>query len=217
MANSRVVVADDDLLTREGIGSLLAAADYDVVGWAQDGESLLRTVQEQRPNLVVVDIRMPPTHTCEGLEAARTIRAEHPDIGILLLSAHVELDIALDLLEGGEGVGYLLKSRLLRRDELLEALGRIAEGGSVVDPALVKELVASRHHNDPLAELTPREREVLELMAQGRSNLGIASRLYISEGAVEKNVRSILQKLELPVSEGSHRRVLAVLAYLEAR
>jgi serine/threonine-protein kinase PknK len=217
MANSRVVVADDDLLTREGIGSLLAAADYDVVGWAQDGESLLRTVQEQRPNLVVVDIRMPPTHTCEGLEAARTIRAEHPDIGILLLSAHVELDIALDLLEGGEGVGYLLKSRLLRRDELLEALGRIAEGGSVVDPALVKELVASRHHNDPLAELTPREREVLELMAQGRSNLGIASHLYISEGAVEKNVRSILQKLELPVSEGSHRRVLAVLAYLEAR
>lgn len=217
MAGSRVVVADDDLLTREGIGSLLASAAYDVVGWAEDADTLMRTVREQRPGLVVVDIRMPPTHTSEGLHAARTIRAEHPDIGILLLSAHVELDIALDLLEGGERVGYLLKSRLLHRDELLDALNRIQQGGSVVDPALVKELVAQRHHNDPLAELTPREREVLELMAEGRSNLGIASHLVISEGAVEKNVRSILQKLNLPVSEGSHRRVLAVLAYLEAR
>ena len=217
MAGSRIVVADDDLLTREGIASLLAAAGYDVVGLAHDGDSLLRTVREQHPDLVVVDIRMPPTHTSEGLHAARAIRAERPDVGILLLSANVELDIALDLLEGGERVGYLLKSRLLRRDELLDALRRIEDGGSVVDPALVKELVAQRHHNDPLGDLTPREREVLGLMAEGRSNLGIASHLCITEGAVEKNVRSILQKLELPVSDGSHRRVLAVLAYLEAR
>jgi len=217
MGGSRVVVADDDLLTREGIGSLLAGADYDVVGWAGDGDSLLQAVRQQRPTLVVVDIRMPPTHTSEGLDAARAIRAEYPDIGILLLSAHVELDIALDLLEGGERVGYLLKSRLLRRNELLDALARIEEGGSVVDPALVKELVAQRRHSDPLAELTPREREVLGLMAEGRSNLGIAAHLCITEGAVEKNVRSILQKLDLPVSDGSHRRVLAVLAYLEAR
>jgi len=217
MAGSRIVVADDDLLTREGIASLLAAAGYDVVGSAHDGDALLRTVREQHPDLVVVDIRMPPTHTAEGLHAARAIRAERPDVGILLLSAHVELDIALDLLEGGERVGYLLKSRLLRRDELLDALKRIEDGGSVVDPALVKELVAQRHHNDPLGELTPREREVLGLMAEGRSNLGIASHLCITEGAVEKNVRGILQKLDLPVGDGSHRRVLAVLAYLEAR
>ena len=217
MAGSRIVVADDDLLTREGIASLLAAAGYDVVGLAHDGDSLLRTVRQQHPDLVEVDIRMPPTHTSEGLHAARAIHAERPDVGILLLSAHVELDIALDLLEGGERVGYLLKSRLLRRDELLDALRRIEDGGSVVDPALVKELVAQRHHNDPLGDLTPREREVLGLMAEGRSNLGIASHLCITEGAVEKNVRSILQKLELPVSDGSHRRVLAVLAYLEAR
>jgi serine/threonine-protein kinase PknK len=212
-----VVVAEDDLLTREGIASLLAGAGYNVVGWAGDGDALLRTVREQRPAMVVVDIRMPPTHTSEGLDAARAIRAEYPDIGILLLSAHVELDIALDLLEGGERVGYLLKSRLLRKDELLDALARIEEGGSVVDPALVKELVAQRHHDDPLGELTPREREVLALMAEGHSNLGIASQLWITEGAVEKNVRSILQKLNLPVSGGIHRRVLAVLAYLEAR
>jgi len=210
-------VADDDLLTREGIGSLLAGAGYHVVGVAGDGDSLLRTVMQQRPTLVVVDIRMPPTHTSEGLDAAHAIRAEYPDIGILLLSAHVELDIALDLLEGGERVGYLLKSRLLHRDELLDALRRIEDGGSAVDPPLVKEIVAQRRHSDPLSELTPREREVLGLMAEGRSNLGIASHLCITEGAVEKNVRSILQKLNLPVSDGSHRRVLAVLAYLEAR
>jgi DNA-binding NarL/FixJ family response regulator len=217
MARSRVVVADDDLLTREGIASLLSSAGYEVVGGAEDADALLRAVRAQHPTLVVVDIRMPPTRTSEGLHAARTIRAEYPDIGILLLSAHVELDIALDLLEGGERVGYLLKSRLLHRDELLDALARIEDGGAVVDPALVKELVAQRHHNDPLAELTPREREVLGLMAEGRSNLGIASHLCITEGAVEKNVRSILQKLNLPVSEASHRRVLAVLAFLEAR
>jgi DNA-binding NarL/FixJ family response regulator len=217
MAGSRVVVADDDLLTREGIGTVLAAGGYDVVGWAEDGDSLVRTVRDLRPRLVVVDIRMPPTNTAEGLQAAQTIRSEFPETGILLLSAHVELDIALDLLEDGERVGYLLKRRLLRRDELLDALARIEAGGSVVDPALVQELVAMRRHNDPLADLTPREREVLGLMAEGRSNLGIAEVLCITEGAVEKNVRSILQKLNLPVSDGDHRRVLAVLTYLEAR
>jgi DNA-binding NarL/FixJ family response regulator len=217
MAGSSVVVADDDLLVREGIGSLLAEAGYDVVGYAGDGDVLLRTVEAHRPTLVVVDIRMPPTHTSEGLDAARTIREQHPDTGILLLSAYVELDIALDLLEGGERIGYLLKSRLLRKDELIDALARIEAGGCVIDPALVQELVAQRHHDDPLGELTAREREVLALMAEGRSNLGIASQLWITEGAVEKNVRSILSKLDLPVSGDTHRRVLAVLAFLETR
>jgi serine/threonine-protein kinase PknK len=174
-------------------------------------------VREHVPDLAVVDIRMPPTNTSEGLEAASAIRAEFPEIGILLLSAHVEVETAMDLLNGGERVGYLLKSRVRHVDDLVDALERIRAGGCVVDPALVQELVTQRRKDDPLAELTPREREVLALMAEGRSNSGIATRLWISEGAVEKNVRSILGKLRLPTAQDDHRRVLAVLTFLEAR
>ncbi len=217
MVGSRVVVADDDALLREGIASLLGGAGYDVVGQAADGTALVGAVRAQVPDLAVIDIRMPPTHTWEGLDAARTIRAEFPQIGILLLSAHVEIETAIDLLEGGERIGYLLKSRVMNTAQLLDALERISSGGSVFDPALVQELVAQRHRSDPLQELTPREREVLALMAEGRSNNGIAGRLFITEGAVEKHVRSILAKLRLPAAEDAHRRVLAVLTFLEAR
>jgi DNA-binding NarL/FixJ family response regulator len=163
------------------------------------------------------DIRMPPSHTTEGLEAANAIRAEFPEIGILLLSAHVELETAVDLLNSGEGIGYLLKRRVRKIEDFVDALERIAAGGSVVDPALVQELVVQRRQDDPLAELTPRERDVLALMAEGRSNSGIAHRLWISESAVEKNVKSILAKLGLRAADDDHRRVLAVLAFLGAR
>jgi serine/threonine-protein kinase PknK len=217
MAAGRVILADDDVLLREGIASLLGGAGYDVVGQAGDARALNELVREQAPDLVVIDIRMPPTHTTEGLEAAAAIRAEFPQIGILLLSAHVEVETAMDLLEGGERIGYLLKSRVMNAADFIDALERIARGGSVVDPGLVQELVAARRRNDPLAELTPREREVLALMAEGRSNNGIAGRLFITEGAVEKHVRSILAKLHLPTTEDDHRRVLAVVTFLEAR
>jgi DNA-binding NarL/FixJ family response regulator len=217
MAGSRVVLADDDVLLREGIASLLDAAGYDVVGQAGDARTLTELVREHVPDVVVVDIRMPPTHTTEGLDAASGIRAEFPQIGILLLSAHVEIDTAMDLLESGQGVGYLLKSRVMNVSEFVAALERILDGGSVVDPALVQELVGQRRRNDPLAELTPREREVLALMAEGLSNQGIAHRLWVTEGAVEKHVRSILSKLNLPRTEDDHRRVLAVVTFLEAR
>jgi DNA-binding NarL/FixJ family response regulator len=217
MAGGRVVLADDDVLLREGIASLLGGAGFEVVGQAGDAKALEDLVREQRPELVVVDIRMPPTHTVEGLEAARAVRAAFPEIGILLLSAHVEIEEATDLLENGERIGYLLKSRVMNAADFVDALERIARGGSVVDPALVQELVAQRRRDDPLGELTPREREVLALMAEGRSNSGIAHRLWITEGAVEKHVRSILAKLNLPAIEDDHRRVLAVLTFLEAR
>jgi DNA-binding NarL/FixJ family response regulator len=212
-----VIVADDDVLLREGIASLLARAGYEVVGQAGDALELADLVREWRPDLVVTDIRMPPSHTTEGLEAARAIRDEWPDIGILLLSAHVEVETAVDLLEEGERIGYLLKSRVMKAADFLDAVERIASGGSVVDPSLVKALVGAGRRDDPLAELTPRESEVLALMAEGRSNNGIAHRLYITEGAVEKHVRSILMKLHLPTTEDDHRRVLAVVTYLEAR
>ena len=217
MSASRVVVADDDLLLREGISSLLTGAGFDVVGLAGDAAALAIVVREQVPDLVTVDIRMPPTQTWEGLDAARAIRAEFPQIGILVLSAHVEIDEALDLLENGQRIGYLLKSRVMKATDIVDALQRISDGGSVIDPALVQELVAQRRRADPLEELTPREREVLALMAEGHSNLGIASRLFVTEGAVEKHVRSILMKLRLPVTEDAHRRVLAVLTFLAAR
>jgi serine/threonine-protein kinase PknK len=217
MSAGRVVVADDDLLLREGIASLLREAGYEVVGQAGDGRSLNDVVREQAPDLAIVDIRMPPTQTSEGLDAARAIRAEFPRIGILLLSAHVEIETAIDLLEGGDRIGYLLKSRIMKVDDVVDALERIGEGGSVVDPALVSELVAQRRRDDPLADLTPREREVLALMAEGRSNNGIAERLVVTDGAVEKHVRSIMGKLRLPVTGDAHRRVLAVLTFLEAR
>jgi DNA-binding NarL/FixJ family response regulator len=217
MAGGRVVLADDDVFLREGIASLLGGAGFEVVGQAGAAKALEELVDELSPDLVVVDIRMPPTHTVEGLEAARAIRAAHPAIGILLLSAHVEVETAMDLLEGGERIGYLLKSRVMNAADFVDGLERVARGGSVVDPALVQELVAQRRRDDPLADLTPREREVLALMAEGRSNSGIAHRLWITEGAVEKHVRSILAKLHLPVTEDDHRRVLAVVTYLEAR
>jgi DNA-binding NarL/FixJ family response regulator len=217
MAGLRVAVAEDDVLLREGIASLLDGAGFDVVGQAGDATALDDVVHEHVPDLVVVDIRMPPTQTWEGLDAARAIRAEFPDIGILLLSAHVEIETAIDLLEGGRRIGYLLKSRVLKVDDVVDALQRISDGGSVVDPALVQELVGRRHRNDPLADLTPREREVLALMAEGHSNNGIATRIFVTEGAVEKHVRSILSKLRLPATHDTHRRVLAVLIFLAAR
>jgi DNA-binding NarL/FixJ family response regulator len=217
VSGARIVVAEDDVLLREGIASLLDREGFDVVGTVGDPDGLKRLVQETSPELAIVDIRMPPTQTWEGLEAARAIRADSPQIGILLLSAHVEIETAIDLLEGGKGIGYLLKSRVMKVADVVDALQRVAEGGSVVDPALVQELVAKRHRNDPLGGLTPREHEVLALMAEGHSNSGIAKKLYVTEGAVEKHVRSILGKLRLPATQDGHRRVLAVLIYLAER
>jgi DNA-binding NarL/FixJ family response regulator len=217
MTAPSVVIADDEILVSEGVASILAAAGYRVVAQTQDAMAVPELVRRHAPELVVLDIRMPPTHTLEGLDAARSIRADFPDTGILLLSAHVEIETAIDLLREGNRIGYLLKTRLFRQADLVEALRRIEGGGCVIDPQLVQELVASRHRDGPLAQLTPRENEVLALMAEGRSNSAIAKELWISEGAVEKNVRGILAKLNLPVSEESHRRVLAVLTYLGAR
>ncbi|HTX12763.1 MAG TPA: response regulator transcription factor [Solirubrobacteraceae bacterium] len=213
----RVVIADDDVLLREGIASLLERSPFEVVGQAGDASELMRLVREQRPDLVVLDIRMPPSHTTEGLDAAQAIRTEFPQIGILVLSAHVEVHRAVDLLSEGQGVGYLLKSRVTQVSDFLGTLGRIAGGGAVIDPALVKELVAARRVEDPLSELTPREREVLQLMAEGRSNAGIARQLWVTEGTVHKHVRSILGKLRLSEAEDDHRRVLAVITFLQAQ
>jgi DNA-binding NarL/FixJ family response regulator len=216
-AAARIALADDDVLLREGLASLLERSGFQVVGQAGDGQELLTLVREHKPDLVLVDIRMPPAHETEGLEAARAIREEFPDAGILVLSAHVEVDQAMELLASGQRVGYLLKSRVTDVAEFIETVERIAQGGSVVDPGLVQELVAARRRNDPLEELTPREREVLALMAEGRSNAGIARRLWVTEGTVEKHVHSILAKLRLPETEDDHRRVLAVVAFLEGR
>jgi DNA-binding NarL/FixJ family response regulator len=212
----RVVVAEDDVLLREGLASLLSRSGFDVIGRAGDGAELLSRVRALKPDLVVVDIRMPPTNTTEGLDAAKLIRAEMPDVGILVLSAHVEVEHAMELLESGHKVGYLLKSRITDVADFIDSLERISRGGSVVDPALVKELVSSRRHQDPLAVLSPREREVLALMAEGRSNAGIGRRLWVTEGTVEKHVRSILTKLNLPETDEDHRRVRAVIAFLDA-
>jgi serine/threonine-protein kinase PknK len=212
----RVVVADDDLLLREGLASLLDRSGFDVVGQAGDGEQLLALVRKNTPDVVVADIRMPPTHSTEGLDAARVIREELPDIAILMLSAHVEVEHAMELLGSGHSIGYLLKSRITDVADFLDTLERIAKGASVVDPALVSELVSAQRRNDPLAALSAREREVLALMAEGRSNAGIASRLWVTEGTVEKHVRSILTKLNLPEAGDDHRRVLAVITFLDA-
>ena len=213
----RVVVAEDDVLLREGVASLLVRAGFEVVGQAGDGSELIEMVRARQPELVLVDIRMPPSHSTEGLDAARVIRSEFPGIGIVVLSAHVDVEHAMELLASGERTGYLLKSRVTDMHEFVETLERVAKGGSVVDPGLVQELVGARHREDPLGDLSAREREVLELMAEGRSNAGIARRLWVTEGTVEKHVRSILAKLPLPATEDDHRRVLAVITYLDSR
>jgi DNA-binding NarL/FixJ family response regulator len=216
-STTRVVVADDDVLLREGLASLLERSNFLVVGQAGDARELLSLVREHEPDLVLVDIRMPPTHSTEGLEAAHVIREEFPETGIIVLSAYVEVEHAMELLATGQRSGYLLKSRVTNVEEFLETLERISRGGSVVDPALVQELVAARRTNDPLDDLTPREREVLAHMAEGRSNGGIARRLWVTEGTVEKHVHSILAKLRLPETDDDHRRVLAVVTFLESR
>jgi len=208
-------VADDDVLLREGLASLLERSGFEVVGQAGNADDLIELVREHEPDLVIVDIRMPPAHSTEGLAAAHTIREEFPAIGILVLSAHVEIEEATDLLAAGQRIGYLLKDRVLNVDEFVESLRRIAAGGSVVDPGLVQTLVKARRGADPLSDLTAREREVLQLMAEGRSNAGIASRLWLAEGTVEKHVRHILAKLRLPETRDDHRRVLAVVAFLK--
>ncbi|UPW09081.1 response regulator transcription factor [Gordonia terrae] len=212
----RVALADDDVLLREGVASLLTTAGMEVVGQAGDAEELLAVVTDHRPDLAVVDIRMPPGHTAEGLDAALRIRREYPEIGILLLSAHVDVEHALELLEGGKGIGYLLKSRVTDVNDFVDTVQRIASGASVMDPALVHELVAARRRDDPLEALSAREREVLTLMAEGLSNAGIGRRLWITEGTVEKHVRSILTKLDLSETPDDHRRVRAVIVFLDA-
>jgi DNA-binding NarL/FixJ family response regulator len=211
----RVVVADDLMLTREGIVRLLDDAGMEVVGQAEDATSLLRRVRATRPDAVIVDIRMPPTHTDEGLVAAAMIRAELPEVGVLILSEYIEPSYALRLLEEHpERVGYLLKERIFDIALLVDALRRLGEGESVIDPTIVSRLVGRRRRQDPLEELTPREREALELVAEGLSNKAIAARLVVTERTVEAHVKQIFMKLGLGANPDSHRRVLAVLAYL---
>jgi DNA-binding NarL/FixJ family response regulator len=213
----RVVIAEDSVFVREGLARILERRGFDVVAQAENAEQLLLKVRSYEPDVAVTDIRMPPTHTDEGLQAAKRIRAEHPGTAVLVLSQHAEPGYALELLaDSAEGVGYLLKDRVSNAADFADAVRRVAEGGSALDPQVVSHLVGRRRAADPLAELTPREREVLGLMAEGRSNRGIAERLVITEAAVEKHIRSIFQKLSLPVADADHRRVLAVLAFLRA-
>jgi DNA-binding NarL/FixJ family response regulator len=211
------VLADDDVLLREGLASLLDRSGFDVVGQAGNGPVLLALVRSARPDLAIIDIRMPPAQATEGLQAARVIRAELSDTAIIVLSAHVEVDEAIELLDSGERTGYLLKSRVIDVAEFIETVERITAGASVVDPSLIQELITARRRRDPLDVLSPREREVLALMAEGASNAGVARRIFVTEGTVEKHVRSILTKLGLSENDTEHRRVLAVLRFLEAR
>jgi DNA-binding NarL/FixJ family response regulator len=213
----RVVVADDDVLVREGVTSLLQQSGFEVVGQAGDAARLLHLIGEHRPDLAVIDIRMPPTHRTEGLAAAYQIREEFSNIGIVLLSAYIVVTEAMELLASGERVGYLLKSRVSDVDEFIDTLERVMRGGAVVDPSLVKELLDARRRDHPLAALSAREREVLALMAEGRSNAGIARALQVTETTVQKHVQHILTKLPLADTSDDHRRVLAVLAFLRAR
>jgi DNA-binding NarL/FixJ family response regulator len=213
----RVVVADDSVLLREGVVRLLEEKGFDVVAQAGDAEDLIRKVNAHKPDVAVVDIRMPPTNTDDGLRAALEIRASHPDTGVLVLSQYVEESYALDLVgDSAGGVGYLLKDRVADVDRFVESVTRVAEGGSALDPEVVAQLVGRSRRDDPLAELTPREREVMELMAEGRSNNAIAAQMIVTERAVEKHVTSIFGKLGLPPAPEDHRRVLAVLAFLRA-
>jgi DNA-binding NarL/FixJ family response regulator len=211
-----VALAEDDVLLREGLASLLEHSGFVVVGQCADAPLLLALVRERQPELVIVDIRMPPGYSTEGLEAARQIRTEFPDIAILVLSAHVEVEHAIGLLASGQRSGYLLKSRIINVDDFVDTLKRLVRGGSVVDPALVAELVTARHAVDQLGVLSRREREVLALMAEGRSNSGIARILSVTEGTVEKHIGNILMKLRLPETDDMHRRVLAVVTFLNA-
>ena len=213
----RVVLADDSVLLREGVARLLEEAGFEVVAQSGTAEDLLRHVAMHKPDVAVIDIRMPPTHTDEGLRAAREIRERYPGVGVMLLSQYVEPGYAMALLEtSAEGVGYLLKDRVSDLEQFGTAVRRVADGGSALDPAVVSELVGRKRRDDPVDQLTAREREVLELMAEGRSNQAIAERLFVTLRAVEKHVTSIFTKLGLPASTDDHRRVLAVLAYLRA-
>ena len=211
----RVVIADDSLLVREGIASLLRRAGVDVVAEADDGAELLRLVDDLEPDVAIIDVRMPPTHTEEGLEAARAIRERHPRTGILVLSQHVEVGLAMRaLVETPEGLGYLLKERVTDLDDFASTLRHVAAGGSALDPQIVARLLADPRRDGPLSSLTPRETEVLELVAEGRTNKAVAERLSISQRAVTKHVTSIFEKLDLPPGADDHRRILAVLTFL---
>jgi DNA-binding NarL/FixJ family response regulator len=214
----RVVIADDSALLRQGVAQLLVEAGFDVAGQAADGDELLALVEAMRPDVAVVDIRMPPTHTDEGIRAAKEIRARFPDVAVLVLSQYVRPSYAIELLEeSAERIGYLLKDRVSDVDELADAIRRVGQGGSALDPSVVSQLVGRRRHEgDPLEDLSDREREVLALVAEGRTNQAIASRLFITERTVEKHVKSILGKLRIPAGADDHRRVLAVLAYLDS-
>ena len=213
----RVVIAEDSVLLREGLARLLEEAGFEVVGQAGDGEDLVRKVNAHKPDVAIVDVRMPPTHTDEGLRAAQTVRAQQPDVGVLVLSQYVEEEYATELIgDRAAGVGYLLKDRVADVDAFADAVRRVAEGGSALDPEVVSRLVGRRRRDDPLNDLTPREREVLGLMAEGLSNNAVAERLVVTERAVEKHMTSIFSKLRLPPTGETHRRVLAVLAYLRA-
>ena len=214
-ARIRIVLADDAVLLRESLAAALAASGFEVVGQADDVPGLLALVERERPDLAVVDVRMPPTNTTEGLEAARRIRADHPTIGILVLSQYVETRYAIDLIrDDPAGVGYLLKQRVMKLDDLSDAVRRVASGGSVIDPEVVALMLGRRRRHSPLDELTPREHEILALMAEGRSNAAIAERLGLDPRTVEGHVRTIFSKLGLEPTLADHRRVLAVLAYL---
>ncbi|MBM7502787.1 response regulator [Agromyces aurantiacus] len=216
-AGSRVIIVDDDVLLREGLAGLLTQAGFEVVASAADASGLPELIETSVPDVLVIDIRMPPTHTTEGLVAAKTIRSAHPSIGIMVLSSYVEVDHAIDLLGSGPGIGYLLKHRVSAVEEFTSSLRRVADGGSVIDPSLVRELVLARRPHNPIERLTPREREVLSLMAEGKSNAGIGETLHLSEGTVEKHVHRILEKLDLPDDDRTtHRRVLAVIMFLDA-
>lgn len=212
----RVVIAEDSVLLREGIVRLLEERDIEVVGQAGDGEELLRKVRGHKPDIAIVDVRMPPTNTTEGLVAARTIRDELPEVGVLVLSQYVEEDYAVDLLaDNPQGVGYLLKDRVSDLDNFVDSIQRVANGGSALDPEVVSQLLGRGRGDSSLGSLSDREREVLELMAEGRTNSGIAEGLFVTESTVEKHVRSIFDKLDLDAPGEGHRRVLAVLKYLE--
>ncbi len=215
----RVVVADDAVILREGLARLLAEAGIEIAGLAADKEELVALVERERPDVAIVDIRMPPTHTDEGLRAAKEIRASRPGTGILVLSQHVRASYALELLsDGSDGIGYLLKERVSDLGELASSVERVAHGGSVLDPLVVEQLVGGpRGRDDPVEDLTEREREVLSLMAEGLSNRALAARLHVTEHTVEKHVKSIFATLRLPPSPDDHRRVRAVVAYLDAR